>query len=369
MSKRVKTSRKTVVKKKVVKKQGTACVKYCFTVNNPDDVNAPLALKDVKYLRWQYEVGENGTPHLQGFLWLARKKRMTALQKEMKGHYEMAMGTPAQNYAYCGKCCDDYKLAGHLCKEQRLLGTFYLFVLTFFNVSHFRVSLGPWEIGILPKGNGEVALLTMDKMLQEGKTLLQIKNAFPAAYMRHYRALEHVRFLINNQDKPRGEPTIVWLWGDSGKGKTKFVKETFPEAFWKPKNKWWDGYEYQDCVVFDEFYGWIEFDQILRLLDWYPLKTELKGSHVQIKATTFVFTSNECPTTLYRHIPWVRRSAFFRRLIEFGTVLRFRDDEVTNYNKDLKDYYTTFNLNPTLHDQGIFTSAKKHKHSFHPFFK
>lgn len=54
------TSRRTRVKKKA-KPQIPAARKYCFTVNNPDDVNAPLALTDVKYLIWQYEYGKNGT--------------------------------------------------------------------------------------------------------------------------------------------------------------------------------------------------------------------------------------------------------------------------------------------------------------------
>lgn len=94
--------------------------KYCFTVNNPDDVNLPLNFTDVRYLRWQYEAAS--TPHLQGFIWLSKKKRITQLTAEVPGHYEPAKGSPAQNYAYCGKCCDDYKIVGHVCLEQRLLG-------------------------------------------------------------------------------------------------------------------------------------------------------------------------------------------------------------------------------------------------------
>lgn len=48
------TSRKTRVKKK----QPPPAVKWCFTINNPDDVNLPLQFTDVKYLIWQLEFGK-----------------------------------------------------------------------------------------------------------------------------------------------------------------------------------------------------------------------------------------------------------------------------------------------------------------------
>lgn len=188
-------------------------------------------------------------------------------------------------------------------------------------------------------------------MLGKGRSLKELYEAFPSDYVRYYRGLENVQFIINNVDKPRGEPNIVWLWGDSGAGKTRIVSEAFPLAFWKTKDKWWDGYNYEDCIVFDEFYGWLEYDQLLRLLDWYPLKAERKGGHIQVKATTFIFTSNDDPRDLYRNVAWRRRQAFYRRLIEFGEVWHFSSNSV---EKDsLMPFFRENNADPVAHDQRI----------------
>ena len=218
----------------------------------------------------------------------------------MKAHYEKAKGTPAQNYRYCSKCCDDYKLAGHRCQETRLLG--------------------PWEIGVLPKANGSIALKTMARMIIDGKSLANVYDAFPAVYMRYYKALEHVQALLHDTNESRGRPTILWLWGASGTGKSRAIREAFPEAYVKPRGKWWPKYQFQKAVIFDEFDGWMEFKELLMVLDWHAHKAEYKGGYTNIKANMFIFASNGDPRDLYRNYKWAKRHAFYRRLLEFGTI-------------------------------------------------
>lgn len=58
-------------------------------------------------------------------------------------------------------------------------------------------------------------------------------------------------------------------------------------------NLWLDGYHGQKTIIFDEFYGWIKYDLLLRICDRYPLQLPIKGGFVQCQATTFVFTSNK----------------------------------------------------------------------------
>lgn len=327
-------------------KQAPPAVKYCFTLNNPEDVNAPLELTDVKYLIWQYEFGESGTPHLQGFIWLARKKRITALQKEMKASYFPAKGTPTQNYRYCSKCCDDYKLPGHRCKETRLLG--------------------PYEVGVLPKANGSIALQTMAKMLKDGKSLGQVYDAFPAMYMRYYRALEHVQTLIHNNNASRGRPTIIWLWGASGTGKSRAIRSAFPNAYIKPRGKWWPKYQYEECVIFDEFDGWMEFKELLQVVDWHAHKTEFKGGYINLKANTFIFASNVDPRSLYLRYKWVQRQALFRRLSEFATVYKW--DSSRFVKDDITSYYTSMNEDHEEHDFNAENQhLSHHTHRFNPY--
>ena len=72
----------------------------------------------------------------------------------------------------------------------------------------------------------------------------------------------------------------------------------------EPKGKWWDGYEGQDVVVIDEFYGWFEWDYLLRLTDRYPLILEGKAisGGFQFTSKIIIFTSNKHWNNWYPNI-------------------------------------------------------------------
>jgi len=93
---------------------------------------------------------------------------------------------------------------------------------------------------------------------------------------------------------------VVILWGATGVGKSRLLNDLFPDAYWKPKGKWWNGYSGQATVIFDDFYGWLEIDCLLRICDRYPILTEVKGGVVQFVAKNIVFTSNTSWQTWYK---------------------------------------------------------------------
>jgi len=80
---------------------------WCFTLNNYTDqefkdLTSWLAQKH-KYICGQ-EVGEGGTPHLQGYFIAKNALRFDSLKKAWpRVHWEMARGTRDQNVAYCSK--------------------------------------------------------------------------------------------------------------------------------------------------------------------------------------------------------------------------------------------------------------------------
>lgn len=92
--------------------------RWCFTLNNPtEDEKLDIATHgeeisvDPDYSAFSYlvignEVGDNGTPHLQGYFWLRDKKRLASI-KRLPGfgrcHLEVARGTHKQASDYCKK--------------------------------------------------------------------------------------------------------------------------------------------------------------------------------------------------------------------------------------------------------------------------
>jgi Putative viral replication protein len=84
--------------------------RWVFTLNNFTDAEE-LAINDVisgvgvEYGVFGNEVGENGTPHLQGFVIFTAPRRLTWVRNNVCGraHWEVARGTSQQAADYCKK--------------------------------------------------------------------------------------------------------------------------------------------------------------------------------------------------------------------------------------------------------------------------
>jgi len=81
---------------------------YAWTLNNYSQSEAAAirglaSNPSVVYLCFAPEVGESGTPHLQGYVYFKDARTISSC-KELLGrraHVEQARGTPAQNKTYC----------------------------------------------------------------------------------------------------------------------------------------------------------------------------------------------------------------------------------------------------------------------------
>ena len=96
---------------------------WCFTINNP--TREPRFNEDkMVYLVFGRETGEEfSTPHLQGFVQLISKMRLSAVKNLLGGeaHLEVARGTATQAADYCKKD-GDYEEHGSIrltANEQR----------------------------------------------------------------------------------------------------------------------------------------------------------------------------------------------------------------------------------------------------------
>jgi len=86
--------------------------RFCFTINNyNDDVQEHIAIAahhpDVAYLVYGRELGEQGTPHLQGFVVCRSPVRFEFIAQllwaDTRPHVEVARGTSQEAADYCKK--------------------------------------------------------------------------------------------------------------------------------------------------------------------------------------------------------------------------------------------------------------------------
>jgi len=90
--------------RKIVKAQGTLAKGWVFTVPNYEDRSAVIDDELCEYRIQGYEIGEKGTPHIQGYVLLKKECRFTALKKiHPTAHWEKAKGSSYQNFLYCSK--------------------------------------------------------------------------------------------------------------------------------------------------------------------------------------------------------------------------------------------------------------------------
>ncbi|ADD62465.1 replication-association protein [Chimpanzee stool avian-like circovirus Chimp17] len=262
-------------------KRPAPCKRWCFTLNNftDDEVQKVVSLQpdEVHYAIVGRETGAQGTPHLQGYLHLKKKKRLTSMKEFLpRAHWEVARGSDEDNEAYCSKEGD--------------------VILT---------------LGIPAKGNrsdlsGAVAAV------KAGRQMREIARDFSEVYVKYGRGLRELALLIGQ--KPRDFKTeVIVLTGPSGVGKSRWANEQEGAKFYKMKGDWWDGYSNEDIVVIDDFYGWIPFCELLRLTDRYPHKVPVKGAYVEFTSKKIIITSNTPPESWYNEEKCYVQ-ALFRRI-------------------------------------------------------
>lgn len=65
----------------------------------------------------------------------------------------------------------------------------------------------------------------------------------PGIYVRYYSALKRIEKDHMKVDGEAADCKGIWVWGESGAGKSRYARDTYPDAYKKLANKWWDGYQ------------------------------------------------------------------------------------------------------------------------------
>lgn len=237
---------------------------FCFTINNPTDEDFQvLHNTECQYLIYGREKGENNTPHLQGYAELYKKTRFNTIKKYLpRAHIEQRHGTQQQAITYCMK--EDP--APYIRGTPREQGC--------------RTDLDAVRRCALEDGMRTVT----------GKYNLQQINVA-------------TKFLTYNEEPREWLTEVIWLWGQSGVGKSKLAREiaNMNDCFVKNcGSKWWDGYDAHDDVIIDDFRdSWWSLTEMLSLLDRYEKRVEVKGGWRQFKPKRIIITSIFPPESMY----------------------------------------------------------------------
>jgi hypothetical protein len=237
---------------------------WMFTINNYSSFEEPQSW-NVKFLVYQEETGAEGTRHLQGYVMFPKNMRLSAVKKiHSKAHWEPRRGTHEQAVAYCTK------------QETRT---------------------GLQYTGGTAPDQGHRTDLDHVAACALVHPLSVVASSFPSQFIRYHRGIQAFKTVMT---KARSWLTdLIIYWGPPRTGKSTHVEDLWPDAYWLPKpassTVWWSGYEGQDTVVIDEFYGWLPIDFMCRLIDRFPMTVETKGGSVPMLARRVVITSNKSP--------------------------------------------------------------------------
>lgn len=266
---------------------GNQARNWCFTINNytDEDVDNLITL-DVDFLIFAFEEGKNGVPHIQGYLQINRIRR-TALSKLIpRACLIIANGSAEENIRYIS---GPYKKGR---KVKPVNPDCYIFP----DEDSTYTSKGGNNIS---KGSQNDFSALRDS-IKNGASYEDVIDNFPSLAFRYERAIKEYITSNNAKNMNDRKLEVTVLVGKPGVGKTSYVMNKYDRHdifILQPRDPlWWDGYNGQDVLLIDDFYGTIDHDMMLKILDIYPLSLNIKGGTTYARWTKVFITSNDSPT-------------------------------------------------------------------------
>lgn len=238
---------------------------WCFTLNNytAEEVEAcRKAGEEAKYLVFGYEVGESGTPHLQGYIQYKNERSLKQVKMLLdRAHWEAARGDAGQNKAYTTKD-----------------GNFE-------------------EFGELPKTNKEKAKARWKRVIEKAKEgdTKWLEEEEPHLWIQTSKKLKAMKefptetLTYNDWDTPH-----EWWVGPTGTGKSRTFWERYPDGYPKDTNKWWDDYKGETVLIEEVDAETMKYlaSKMKKWVDRYPFLGETKGGSIKIRPPRIIITSN-----------------------------------------------------------------------------
>lgn len=244
-----------------------------FTLNNySDEEEASLkVLEGVTYMVFGHEIAPTTlTPHLQGYVYFTKNKRLAALKKiNRRISWRNANASASANRRYCTK--ED-------------TGSF------------FETGLMPLDNKAKGKKGGQTEIDRYEQAWAAAMTG-DLESVPADIRIKCYRTLKEIK----KDYMPKGTDIDVldnlWIWGPAGCGKSTSARRLCNNEFYpKQMNKWWDGYQNEEVVIIDDFEKESHLGHHLKIwADHFSFLAETKGGMLQIRPKRIIITSNYSP--------------------------------------------------------------------------
>lgn len=309
--------------------------KWLLTINNPEEhgythdyiKNTLQSFKAVKYWCMCDEIGgKNNVYHTHLFIMGQNAiKFATVKQRFSKAHIDFCRGMAQENRDYILK---EGKYKGTAKEETNIRETFE-------------------ELGDCPaeRQGQRNDLIDLYDMIKSGMDNYDILESDPT-YMMQLDKIDRCRQIVKEKEfRTKFRELQVEYWsGKTGTGKTKTIMERYgyDEVFRVTSYRYpFDNYRGQDVIIFEEFFDSLSIQEMLTLLDGYPLDLPCRYNNKIACYTKVYILSNVDLSDQYRYVQissaetW---NAFLRRI---HAVKIFDDHGIKDY-KSPDDYLCRF---------------------------
>lgn len=276
--------------------------RFVFTINNyGDDDLARVRRIECQYIVYSLETGSSGTPHIQGYIiYPTPRTRQQVSRNFPRAYIDIARGTTQQNINYVSKG----------------------------GIQEIFERGVPIEVEETPSQQGKrTDIEKIKEAVEQGKSYHWI--IWNVA--KNYQAIQLARALINSvgpKEVPVGEsevPAVVWRWGPSGTGKTRFVslKHKREDIYQCQlaglgKTQFVQNYVQQPVVLFDDVRKHnIDLTMFLQMIDKYQtLQLPTKGGDNVVWKPRYIYI-----TSFKNPAEWFEDPAVFAQIKRRATLI------------------------------------------------